>query len=616
MFDADSKIVELVIGCCDNSSYRQRVLRAITFISLVIVTILMISAFFMGKFENIVTYINITATILFTVLYYIVRYKVNENVGAILFLVFSLIIADSIWLLLGSLNEIQIIILLVLSTFYTLIFSKKYFWLLIGMSIVNLVILIILSENTDLANVYANGYNEISNLIIISVVAILVLNLTIHYHILLHNKKLEEIDAQNENLLFAKDTLERKNKELLLLNNKLKEEEELSRSAMDAKSNFLSVMSHEIRTPLNAIIGFAGFIKETKTDEAEIRNSVKNIYFSSQHLLLLVNDILDFNKIDEGKLKLKNMPFNLRRVFSMLESMYRGVIEEKGLELNFDISPKVDEQLFFGDETRINQVLINLLSNAAKFTSNGSISLLCSVSSEDKEFWTLNIKISDTGVGISESNLNKIFNRFTQVDSNVSRKYQGSGLGLTITKKLIELFGSEIKVESVEGKGSTFSFDLILGLVKEELTDNLEDIDSIEVLKGKTVLVADDNVFNRAVTKNFLKRWGVEVVEVENGREAFDYILSNNPCDIILMDLHMPEMDGFEATRFIRKLNNLMKSQIPIIALTADVMQETIVKVKEFGMNDYVSKPFKPDELKRKILKYSILNLQNLNRIQ
>jgi len=611
MLDSESKLVKFVVGELELISYRQRGLRILTFVSLLISFVLMFFNLFFVKLGVVVTFINIGIISIFSILFYLVRFKLSHSVGTILYIITTLILVDSIWFLFDDFTGSQVVSILVLSTIYTFISPKKFFWPLITLSVVNLLALIVISQQVDFTFIYINDEHKIIDFIVISVVGILVLNITIHYHLVLYAKKVAEIKANNKYLESAREVLKKNNEELLLLNGQLITEEERSRNAMHSKSNFLSVMSHEIRTPLNAIVGFAGFIKEIDSDEKEVRSSVKNIYFSSQHLLLLINDILDFNKIDEGKLMLKKSPFNMGRILDLLESMYRGIIEEKGLSFVYEKSADIDDKLFVGDETRLNQVLINLMSNAAKFTNSGKIYLGCTVKLKEEKFWTINIKISDTGIGISEDNIDLIFKRFTQVDSDTSRKHQGSGLGLTITKSLIELFDSEIKVESVLGKGSTFSFDVKLPVVDKNLNEGSNE-DSIEILKGKTILVADDNAFNRVVAKNFLKRWGLEVVEAKNGREAFDFVLGNN-CDIILMDLHMPEMDGFEATRFIRKLNDLLKSQIPIIALSADVMDETILKVKESGMNDYISKPFKPEELKQKILKFSVLNLQNLS---
>ncbi|MEN8138936.1 MAG: response regulator, partial [Bacteroidota bacterium] len=487
---------------------------------------------------------------------------------------------------------------------------KKSLLPIILILITNVIILTLLYLNIEgyilLTRFYKNEF------VLVLFISFMILSYYTYYYFSQYNKKVIELNKKNIELAEVNADIVDRNIELAGLNEALIKEKERVRSAMEVRRNFLSVVSHEIRTPLNAIVGFASFIKEFEPDEKEIHSSVKNIYFSSQHLLLLVNDILDYNKIEDGKLKLKILPFRLEKTFELLESMYKGIVRDKGVELIFNITEEIKGKFFEGDETRINQVLINLLSNATKFTNKGKIILDCKTTSKEGDLWTLNIKVTDTGIGISKEDTEIIFQKFIQVDFHRARKFQGSGLGLAITKSLVELFGSEIKVESNIGKGSSFSFDLILPHVHKK--DNIIEKESnIAVLSGKTILVADDNVINRTVVKNFLLRWGLGVVEVNNGREAFNYVLSNK-CDIILMDIHMPEVDGFEATKLIRKLNDLHKSQTPIIALSADALFETHEKVKECGMNDYISKPFKPQELKQKILKYSILNLQNLKR--
>ncbi|HAA13983.1 MAG TPA: hypothetical protein DCE41_20760 [Cytophagales bacterium] len=372
--------------------------------------------------------------------------------------------------------------------------------------------------------------------------------------------------------------------------------------ASKAKSRFLAMMSHEIRTPMNAVIGITNLLlqENPRTDQEE---SLRTMKFSAENLLVLINDILDYNKIEAGKIEFENIPFDLRNLLHSLHNSMKGKAREKRLELLIEL----DEQLpnyIKGDPTRLAQILTNLLSNAIKFTDNGSVSLQVEVVGETEDVNHLAFTVADTGIGISKEKLGSIFDSFTQASSDITRRYGGTGLGLSITRKLIELQGSRIRVESEPGEGTRFYFTL--GFGKTSLRpDPLQPTLPIPTrdLTGVQVLIAEDNQVNELVARRFLTKWGVEVDAVPDGLQAVSQVQVKD-YDLVLMDLQMPVMDGFKATRRIRSLADSSFRALPIIALTASAMNEIRQKAFEAGVTDFVTKPFNPEELRAVLEKY------------
>lgn len=393
------------------------------------------------------------------------------------------------------------------------------------------------------------------------------------------------------------DILKEKQVEVALINAKEKAEE-----ASQAKSRFLSIMSHEIRTPLNAIIGMTNLLLKDRLSDTQ-QEKLNAMKFSGNHLLNLVNDILDLNKIESGKMELEQIPMDYRQLTDSLAQTFQFKAEEKGLFLHVNIHPLVPAKVM-GDPTRIMQVLTNLLGNAIKFTNAGTVLLdiSCDAINEDKAL--LMIEVRDTGIGISEENLKTIFDSFTQADTDTTRKYGGSGLGLSIARRLLEIAGSELKVESTLGKGTRFYFSLEVSIATTEDEAMLQIGDQpmqvIEDLKGAHVLVVDDNVLNRMVAEEFLSGWNARVSLAENGMEAVAKVVTEN-FDLVLMDLQMPILDGYEASTMIRNLPDPQKKMIPIIALTASAMSEVITRIRKHGINEYLSKPFIPEEFYHKM---------------
>jgi len=378
--------------------------------------------------------------------------------------------------------------------------------------------------------------------------------------------------------------------------NELLEAKLFAENAVKYKQQFLSNMSHEIRTPLNSILGFANVLLKTEKN-AEQKEFLQAIEASGNSLSMLINDILDLAKVDAGKMVFVKQPFELRKSLKSILYSFDLKIKEKNLVLKKEYDSSIP-LILLGDSIRLNQIILNLISNAVKFTHKGKIVLCVKLLSEDSKNVNIQFSISDTGIGIPENKIKSIFNLFEQAELGTSNSYGGTGLGLAIVRQLIEAQGGNISVSSKIGEGSLFSFILPFGKTKIKLKEELEVLKLDSDVKSLRVLVAEDVALNQLLIKIILSDFGFEYDIVGNGKLAIEKIKTNK-YDIILMDLQMPEMNGFEATEYIRKK---LKSKIPIIALTADVTTADVNKSKEFGMDDYISKPFNDKLLYRKIV--------------
>ena len=367
-------------------------------------------------------------------------------------------------------------------------------------------------------------------------------------------------------------------------------------NAVKAKQQFLSNMSHEIRTPMNAIIGFTKVVLKTDLT-AKQKEYITAIKMSGDALIVLINDILDLAKVDAGKMVFDQTPFKLSASISAMLHLFEPKIHEKNLELVKVYDDNIPEVLL-GDPVRLHQIILNLVSNAVKFTAKGKITVNIRLLTEDEEKVTIEFSVSDTGIGIAENKIERIFENFQQASSGTSRLYGGTGLGLAIVKQLVEPQGGSISVKSVIDEGSTFSF--VLSFLKTdaeaEIEAELEELDT--EIKHIKVLVVEDIPLNQLLMKTLLDDFGFERDIAANGRIAIEK-LQEKSYDIVLMDLQMPEMNGFEATEYIR---NTMNSKIPIIALTADVTTVDLAKCKAVGMNDYIAKPVDERLLYNKIV--------------
>jgi PAS domain S-box-containing protein len=359
----------------------------------------------------------------------------------------------------------------------------------------------------------------------------------------------------------------------------------IAENAVKAKQQFLSNMSHEIRTPMNAIIGFTKVVLKTDLT-AKQKEYLDAIKMSGDALIVLINDILDLAKVDAGKMSFEKTPFKLMSSISSMIHLFETKIQEKNLKLTKEYDSNIPE-VVVGDPIRLHQVILNLISNAVKFTTKGKITVSVRLIEEDLENVTIEFAVTDTGIGIPEEKIATIFDNFQQASSGTSRIYGGTGLGLAIVKQLVEPQGGTIKVISTVGEGTTFSFRLVFQKTTADAELETEILEVDKLRKNIKVLVVEDIPLNQLLMKTLLDDFGFERDIAENGKIAIEK-MQNNSYDVILMDLQMPEMNGFEATEYIRKT---MNSKIPIIALTADVTAVDLAKCKSVGMNDYIAKP-------------------------
>jgi len=359
----------------------------------------------------------------------------------------------------------------------------------------------------------------------------------------------------------------------------------LAEDAVKAKQQFLSNMSHEIRTPMNAIIGFTKVVLKTELT-AKQKEYLAAIKLSGDALIVLINDILDLAKVDAGKMVFEQIPFKLGSSISAILHLFETKIQEKNLALIKEYDHRIPA-VVVGDPVRLHQVILNLVSNAVKFTSTGSITVAVNLLSEDEDKVTIEFSVADTGIGITESKLETIFENFQQASSGTSRLYGGTGLGLAIVKQLVEPQGGNVKVTSKIDEGSTFSFVLSFQKTTAAAAIEMEMTDLDKEIKNIKVLIVEDIALNQLLMKTLLDDFGFERDIAANGKIAIEKLQANS-YDVILMDLQMPVMNGFEATDHIR---NTMHSNIPIIALTADVTTVDLEKCKAVGMNDYIAKP-------------------------
>ncbi len=433
------------------------------------------------------------------------------------------------------------------------------------------------------------------------------------------DKALETYNLRTENrqlvkaLKGANEDLESKVKErtseLMATNEDLKKAKEQAEAATKTKEQFLSTMSHEIRTPLNAIIGMTHLLKNDAL-EGEMAENIEILEFSAQNLLSLINSVLDISKMEAGKMAFEQTHFDLPVLIQNTIDIFKARADEKNIFLRSNIDKNIPK-LLIGDSTRLSQILNNLIGNAIKFTDEGTVTITVRLLHHKTEKVELLFAVSDTGIGISSEKINAIFEDFSQAEEDTSRKYGGTGLGLAITKQLVELQGGTINVMSTMMVGSTFSFQLGFKIGKvQAIIANLPDATNIKSLKGVNILIVEDNKVNQILVKKFLNNWGSNYQIAENGQIAVD-LFKKSSFDVVLMDLQMPVMDGYESARQMRLLEENTDKFTPIIALTASTLLNERERIVQVGMNDFLSKPFNPNELYQKIAQHSYTQLQN-----
>jgi len=385
--------------------------------------------------------------------------------------------------------------------------------------------------------------------------------------------------------------LEEKNRELILAKEK-------AEKASNARTEFLSTVSHELRTPLNAINGIAHLLLEEKPKKSQM-NYLESLQFSGNYLTNFINDILEINKIDSSKAQVENISFNLKLLLENIQNSLKELASENNNYFSLEIDSHIPDYLI-GDPTKLSQILMNLINNALKFTHNGSVTVTSKLISLEDQKAFIYFEVKDSGIGIPEDKLETVFDSFSQGSVGINRKYGGTGLGLTIVKKLVEILGGEIKLDSKVKKGSSFSFELLLKVSKKPLKiiKNLNK-NNYDNLKSKKILVVEDNKINQMVSKKMLENKGVICEIVDNGEEAIE-IAKSNKFDMILMDVHLPGINGTIATKKIREFD----TTTPVIALTAISLNENRKMLLSFGMNDVITKPFIPENFYAIISKY------------
>jgi len=485
--------------------------------------------------------------------------------------------------------SVGVIVLMVLFSFNML--GQKMGYVYSALNIIPTLLLLLLQNgNSFLITLKPEKVDEATFIISLSACLVLILFVYSHFYA-----------SFTKALTQLSDTAEQQD----ALASKFERAIEKANKSSEAKSEFLSTMSHEIRTPLNAVIGMTDLLimGGPRPDQKE---NLEVLKFSAGNLLSIVNDVLDFNKIESGKLIFERTRLNLHDLMNSICGGQTIIARQKGLNFNLDVDSALQKKTLFGDPTRIAQIVFNLVSNAIKFTTQGDILVKVACIEDRHDRLTVNFMVKDTGIGIPQDRLDVIFEPFTQESVSTTRQYGGTGLGLAIVKRLLELQGLKISVNSALNKGSEFSFNMEFPVATEKQAVINKKTPTViqteaEAFGSMRVLIAEDNPVNVMLMKKLLSKWNISPFIAENGERAVEFMQYGN-FDIILMDLQMPVMNGFDAAIEIRKMADPRKANIPIIALTASALFDIKDRVYNSGMNDYVSKPFKPDELYEKIL--------------
>lgn len=407
----------------------------------------------------------------------------------------------------------------------------------------------------------------------------------------------------NSQLRNSQQVIEQQNRQMHDQNLALKKAKELAEKHLRAKTDFMSHMSHEIRTPMNSIMSLTEVL-EQEIKDPDALDKLQSIRYSADILLVIINDILDLASIEEGKIHLDQTPISLQRIAQEINKLLKPKTKQKGINLILKIDKNIPDHIM-SDATRLFQILLNLAGNAVKFTHQGQVSIGIHCLEKSDTHCKLHFEVMDSGVGIQADVLPYIFDSFAQGGSNIQKKYGGTGLGLTITKKLVELLGGKIHVRSTPNVGSTFSFDLQFALPREsDITVANAPVLSIQDLSGLRILYVEDNLMNQKVMNLLLRPYKLEASIANNGQEALDMLAKGN-YDLVLMDFRMPVMDGFEATQLIRDPKSPhYKDNLPIVGVTADVFDESTKKAIALGMNDILVKPLIKEKLIESLMKY------------
>lgn len=441
-------------------------------------------------------------------------------------------------------------------------------------------------EKSNLQNIEKeknNKFSKLINILALALISILsLLSLSLYKNNINRNKSNLLLHEKNSELIIAKEKAEK---------------------ASQARADFLSTVSHELRTPLNAINGITHLLLEEKPKKSQL-HYLSSLKFSGNYLTTFINEILEINKIESNKVEVENINFNLKQLLESIQNSLKEVATKNSNSFVLEIDPNIPDNLM-GDPTKLSQIFMNLVNNALKFTKNGNVTTITKLVSLKNRNANLSFEIIDTGIGIPKDKLETVFESFSQGSVEINRKYGGTGLGLTIVKKLIKILGGQIRLESTVGKGSKFSFELEFEVNEHEIpVEKKPKIYNKSILKDKKILLVEDNKINQMITKKMLENKGISCDVIDNGEDAIE-VAKNQSFDLILMDVHLPGINGTIATQRIREFN----INTPIIALTAISLDENRDLLLSFGMNDVITKPFAPEDF------YAIIaqNLQNTN---
>lgn len=570
-----------ILSTIPDSFHRSSVKILYIFLVLTIIKILILTPFYYlgGNYRHLVAIVIFLFTSIILLKFLLAYKNYTKSLAHIIVSAGIIFVFCILFLISNNINIVmlQMISMIMLSSFFLL--GRTYG--IIYSIIVFLPVLILIIINQDI--ILLEPSNRLNSLSFQITVFLNFVTIVI-WHYLYHEA-------------YAKNILEKEllNKRLILAVNE-------ANIAAQSKSDFLSTMSHELRTPLNSVIGMSELLIE-EPNSPEQQENLKILNFSAASLHTLINDILDFNKLGSEKLYLESIGVNLYTLLHDICSGLRLQSKEKGLFLGLEVDDEIKNSNVCTDPTRISQIIYNLAGNAIKFTSEGNVIIKLSVLSRDSELINIRFSVIDTGIGINKEQQDAIFEPFTQASTSITRNYGGTGLGLAIVKRLLALFHSKIKLESSEGRGTSFWFDISFKRDKEPLNIGLDTKDNSSEINDLKILVVEDNPINSLLLKKIFQKWNNTPDFAKDGIEALERYKTNH-YDLILMDVHMPLLDGYETSRQIRNLPDARKSGVPIIALTASVSINLKEKIGEAGMDDYLSKPYNSKELLAKLIEY------------
>lgn len=574
-------------------SLENKIFNLVSFLVFIAMTISLGSNILLERDSLLLSMLLCIAMISFYV-FYISRYQEKFVPIGLVYIVFSLLFFVPIWFSNGGIEGPTKTAYLMSAVAAMMILPKRYHLLFILVTISIILTLYWLElQHPEWLVTYPNEKTKHTDILISTILYLLIISISVSLY-----KRTYDMD---------RDNLIKKSIDLEESREYLSETKQQAEEATKAKSRFLANMSHEIRTPLNGIIGTIDLLQHT-TLNAEQEELMLSLKSSSTHLLEIVNDVLDISKIEADKLELFEGPCNLQNIIQQVTAISspRLISLKKNIVLSASIQPGVESEII-ADESRIKQVLINLVGNAIKFTESGKIKLEVNANMIDESLQELHFTVSDTGIGISEENIQSLFIPFTQIDSSATRKHSGTGLGLSICRKIIEEMGGRIWVESELGKGSTFRFiiPVQINLVRKSQQPqqrNAAGAISGTEIKALKMLVAEDNNMNQLLATKMFKKIGYIIEIANNGKEAVE-MTAKYDYDLVFMDIHMPEMDGIEATQ---RILNSGRAKVPIIiAMTANAVKEAEAEYLELGMKDIVTKPFTIDQLRKVLEKWT-----------